>query len=101
MQGLSPVDLGGAPNFLALIRCGSVADEHGVPGAVHSETALVLAVQGDEDLYTVQWAERSAPILTRAAFNTDLWMGRLKQLQPIKVCAKQPGEAAPYPSCLR
>ena len=64
----------------------------------HSETALIVAVKGIADYYTLQWAER-APTSAKAPIDEAKWLARLRLLQPIRVCPIVPGERAPYPSC--
>ena len=63
-----------------------------------SETALIIAVRGSADVYTIQWAERG-PGADKPALDDAKWRDRLSKLNPIMFCAIVPGEAAPYPSC--
>ena len=81
--------------FVAVAGCGRVAT-----GAdAHSETTLIAVVKGAADYYTLQWAERAAPV-DRPAVDDAKWPERLRLLQPIRLCPIVPGEAAPYPSCV-
>lgn len=95
VKGVGPARFGEQDGFVALASCGSVIS---APDK-HSETALIVAVKGSADYYTVQWAERTAasgkPVIDEAK-----WLERLRQLQPIRLCPILPGEAAPYPSCV-
>lgn len=84
--------------YAALISCGSLPPEDQLPA--HSETVLVVAIQGSQDFYTVQWAERGAPQGGPDRQDMATWYARLKALQPIAVCDRVPGERAPFPSCL-
>ena len=84
--------------YAALISCGSLPPEDQLPA--HSETVLVVAIQGSQDFYTVQWAERGAPQGGPGRQDMATWYARLKALQPIAVCDRVPGEQAPFPSCL-
>jgi hypothetical protein len=79
-----------------VVGCGKVggADE------ARSETALIVAIKGNADMYTVQWAARGAPA-AKADIEDARWPERLKQLAPIRICAIVAGEKAPYPSCLK
>jgi hypothetical protein len=91
-KALGPTRFGDHEAFVAVTGCGRVnasADRRG-------ETALIISVKGSADYYTVQWAERTA----MPAVEDAKWAERLRQLQPIRLCAIQPGEAAPYPSCV-
>ena len=81
--------------YAAVAGCGKV----GADG--HSETALIIAVKGSSDAYTIQWAERTAPASSGGDIDEAKWQGRLHELMPIRLCAIVPGEAAPYPSCLQ
>ncbi len=69
------------------------------PGRTASETVLIVAIKGESDFYTVQWAERGPASSSPIRLDNALWQGRLRRLMPIKLCAIVPGEAAPYPSC--
>ncbi len=99
-KALGKLTISERPAYLELLRCGNVEDYHGELGARHSETALIAVIAGDEDFYTVQWAERGAPLETAAGFDEAKWQKRFKQLNPIRVCPVVEGEKAPYPSCV-
>jgi hypothetical protein len=81
--------------FAVVASCGTVGPE----GAARSETALIVAIAGTEDYYTVQWAERGAAD-DALDIGEDTWRDRLDQLSPISLCPIVPGEKAPYPSCV-
>lgn len=87
----------GHATFAAIISCGRNSQGAGA----QSETAVVLVIKGEQDYYTVQWAEhgqaQSAPLQLDAAE----WSQRLGELLPIHICEKLPGEASPFPSCLK
>jgi hypothetical protein len=94
-KGVGPAKFGNQDGYVALASCGSVVsapDEH-------SETALVVAVKGSADYYTLQWAERT-PAQGKPVIDEAKWLERLRQLQPIRLCPIVSGEAAPYPSCV-
>jgi hypothetical protein len=94
-KGLGPAKFGDQDGYVALASCGSVVS---APDK-HSETALVVAIKGSADYYTVQWAERG-PASGKPVIDEAKWPDRLRQLQPIRLCPIVPGEAAPYPSCV-
>jgi hypothetical protein len=94
-KGLGPAKFGDQPAYTAVASCGSVVS---APDK-HSETALVVAVKGSADYYTLQWAERT-PASGKPVIDEAKWLERLRQLQPIRLCPIVPGEAAPYPSCV-
>ena len=91
-QGFGPTKLGDRDAYVAVASCGSVGTDR------HGEIALVVAVKGRADYYTLQWAERT-PAGGKPAIDEAKWLDRLRQLQPIRFCPIVPGEAAPYPSC--
>jgi hypothetical protein len=87
---------GDQDGFVAVAGCGRVetsADKH-------AETALIVAVKGSADYYTIQWAERAPSAAEKPAIDEAKWQERLSRLQPIRFCPIVPGEAAPYPSCV-
>jgi hypothetical protein len=94
-KGVGPIKFGDQDGYVALASCGSVVSS---PDK-HSETALVVAVKGSADYYTLQWAERT-PASGKPVIDEAKWLERLRQLQPIRLCPIVPGETAPYPSCV-
>jgi hypothetical protein len=95
-KSLGETKFGDRDAFVAVARCGKI--EAGANK--HSETALIVAVKGASDAYTIQWAERAAPI-SGADIDEAKWQGRLRELMPIRLCAIVAGETPPYPSCLQ
>ena len=93
-RALGPMKVSGHDGFAALVGCGAVQS-----GTARSEVAVMLAVKGANDYYTIQWAERGAPLARAPELDEKKWQARLKQLDPIKLCARVPGEQAPYASC--
>jgi hypothetical protein len=94
-QPIGTLKISGHDAFVALFGCGTVSS-----GPPRSEVAMVLAVKGTADYYTIQWAERSQQSAQRPVLDGEKWLGRLKQLNPIKLCGRIPNEPAPYPSCI-
>jgi hypothetical protein len=93
-QGFGPAKFGEQDAYVAVASCGRVetsADKH-------SETALIVAIKGSVDYYTLQWAVR-APTAGKAPIDETKWAARLRQLRPIRLCPIVAGERAPYPSC--
>ena len=87
---------GDQDGFVAVVGCGRIetsADKHG-------ETALIIAVKGSADYYTIQWAERAPSSADKPAIDEAKWQERLSKLKPIRFCPIVPGEAMPYPSCV-
>jgi hypothetical protein len=91
-QGFGPTKFGDQDAYVAVASCGSVGTDR------HGETALIVAIKGRADYYTLQWAERTQAG-GKPAIDEAKWLDRLRQLQPIRFCPIVPGEAAPYPSC--
>jgi hypothetical protein len=82
--------------FIAVVGCGRIEtspDKHG-------ETALIIAVKGNADYYTIQWAERAPSSAEKPLIDDAKWKDRLSKLKPIQFCPIVPGEAMPYPSCV-
>jgi hypothetical protein len=91
----SAAKISGYDAFVAVAGCGHVGE-----GAdIRSEAALIVAIKGTSDFYTVQWAERAA-VSGKPDVEAARWQDRLKRLGPMRVCAIVPGETAPYPSCV-
>jgi hypothetical protein len=87
---------GDQDGFVAVVGCGRIetsADKHG-------ETALIIAVKGSADYYTIQWAERAPSSADKPLIDEAKWQQRLSKLKPIQFCPIVPGEAMPYPSCV-
>ena len=96
LKDFGAAKFGDRDGYMAVASCGKVnASADG-----HSETALIIAVQGATDAYTIQWAEHT-PTLKAPGVNEPVWRQRLRELMPIRLCAILPDEAAPYPSCLK
>lgn len=92
---LGEVKISGHDGYGLVASCGSLNSE----GTVHSETAMMIAIKGQADYYTVQWAERTGASKSPIAFDQNKWMERLKKLSPIRLCPIIAGEKPPFPSC--
>ncbi|MDN4999614.1 hypothetical protein ACFQZO_01785 [Bradyrhizobium sp. GCM10027634] len=92
---LGETKFGRYEGFVAVIGCGRIDSGP----TRHSETALLIALKGATDYYTIQWAERG-PESDDPQVNDISWDARLRDLGPIDLCPIIPGEAAPYPSCV-
>lgn len=88
-----PAIAGAQQTLAAFIGCGAV---DGV-----SETALVIMIAGQQDLFTVQWAERGAALAGAPQYDPGHWDERLQTLSQTRLCTPAANEAAPYPSCLQ
>jgi hypothetical protein len=95
-KALGAIKISGQDAFIAVASCGTVRSG----AAAHSETALLIAIKGSADYYTVQWAERETASSQPMVPDEGKWIDRFGKLNPIKICAVVPGEAAPYPSCI-
>src|SRR6185369_16338784 len=82
LAGLGVFKVSGYDAFAGWISCGDV--QTGTDR--HSESAAIVAIKGASDYYTVQWAERAAPVNQPIVLDKEKWTDRLKQLSPIKVC---------------
>lgn len=82
---------GAAEAFAGYLGCGDTGGQ--------SEAMVFVVLKGAEDIYTLQWAERG-PAQTKPMEPDPLhWRPRADTLALARVCAKVPGEQAPYPSC--
>ena len=95
-KGLGAIKISGQDAFVALVSCGTVPSG----ASKHSETALLVAIQGAADYYSIQWAERAAASSQPMTLDEAKWTERFNRLSPIKVCPRVSGESAPYPSCI-
>jgi hypothetical protein len=93
---LGTLKVGETDAVAAVMSCGT-ASKTGEP---YSEAAVIMAIKGMSDYYTVQWAVRDAASTQPLTIKDTEWLRRLQLLLPIQLCAKVPGEAAPYPSCI-
>jgi hypothetical protein len=82
---------GAVSAFSGYLGCGTVDGK--------SEQMVFVVVQGKEDLYTVQWAEKGPASDKPPEVDPTKWKPRADTLALTRVCDKVPGEAAPYPSC--
>jgi hypothetical protein len=96
VAALGPLKLGGHDGFAAVASCETV--QSGTDK--HAASALLIAIKGSTDYYTIQWAERGPPSRKSLPLDHAEWAKRFKTLSPIKICPIVPNEAAPYPSCL-
>jgi len=93
---LPPPNVAGFKSFAAVVGCGTVTGE----GPARSEEALITAIKGESDYYTIQWAVRGPASDKPPALDKAAWEKRLRDLGPIRLCRIVPGESAPYPSCV-
>lgn len=84
------------PIYVAVASCGKLANG----GEAYSETALLIAIKGAADYYTIQWAERGAASAEPLVIDEEKWKSRLTALSPMRLCETVPGEKEPYPSCV-
>ena len=83
-----------ASDFAVVMGCGRTP-------MGQSETTLMASFRNDGDLVVVNWTERGAardggP----AALDQRLWLSRLRELQPSRLCAADPGGTGPSSSCV-
>jgi hypothetical protein len=95
-NAISEGKISGYDSFMAVISCGTSPSTAGQT----SESVLVLAIKGERDYYTIQWAERMKPSSSPIAIDTVKWTERVKNIAPIRLCPIVPGESAPFISCV-
>jgi len=94
-KGIGPTTVSGHDAHVAWLSCGTL--ESG--SNAHSDSFLIVAIKGTNDFYRIRWTERGPASSQPIVYDEVKWGDRLKKLNPIRICAKVPGEAAPYPSC--
>ena len=92
---IGPTTISGHDAHAAWLSCGTLESESNA----HSESFLIVAIKGTNDFYRILWSERGPASSQPIIFDEAKWGDRLKKLNSIRICAKVPGEAAPYPSC--
>ncbi len=93
-KGIYDGKLNGSDAFSMVVSCGNAKASAG-----HSETTAITVVKGAKDLYTLQWAQRGTQSTRPVPIDGNMWLQRVRNLMPLKVCPIVPGEKAPYPSC--
>ncbi|MFM7314731.1 MAG: hypothetical protein ACKO0M_16485 [Cyanobium sp.] len=83
-----------APDFAAILGCGRTPNGG-------SEVTLMVALRDRGDLFLLSWQERGA-VRDRGPVPIDeaLWLSRLRQLQPLRLCAAATGASGPAPDCV-
>lgn len=94
-KALGTLKIDGHEGLAGLAGCGTVTS-----GAPRSEIVLLLVAKGTEDFYSIQWAERGVAFTQAPVFDENKWRLRYQQISPIRLCARVPGEAPPFPSCV-
>lgn len=93
---LGRLHVGKSEGFAAVAGCGSYESNEGAK----SETALIIAIRGEKDYYTIQWADRAPPSDKAPTIDKATWIQRLHDIGPVRLCPIVAGEKAPYPSCI-
>jgi hypothetical protein len=95
-QSFGPSVIDGREALTVFLGCGTIST---VQGSV-SETAVIIFIKGDSDVFTLQWAEHGPAVTSPPDYDRAIWSARLAKLVPILICDNVEGEAAPYPSCV-
>ncbi len=82
--------------FATVISCGIV--DAATP---QSEALLLVTIAGENEMFTLQWAERGPPSKVALPIDPQKWQDRLARIAPVRLCAIVPGESPPYPSCMQ
>jgi hypothetical protein len=81
---LGALNVAGAQGAAAVVvGCGRVQSG----SDAHSETALILAIKGSADYYTLQWVRRGSAASGAPTLDAAYWSKQLERLQPIRLCA--------------
>ncbi|NUU03050.1 DUF2846 domain-containing protein [Herbaspirillum robiniae] len=92
---LSQAETNGVEMDVSVFGCG----RHTTKAGIVSETTLLVVLKGQRDYYTLQWAERGAPLAKPIPLDLAKWIRRYRDLGPVRLCARIEGEQSPYPSC--
>jgi hypothetical protein len=89
----------GQDGYILIVGCGThTLTNDKLPT---SEFTILAVYKGDRNMYTIQWSERGDPTSTAPHPDRALLQQRLNAMSPVRICAKQPGEAPPFASCLK
>jgi L-ascorbate metabolism protein UlaG (beta-lactamase superfamily) len=80
-SGIGALKIDGYPSYEAVMSCGTSPTTNGKT----SETAAVLVIFGKRDVYTLQWAARTAPSDEPMDLDLKKWKARLDRLKPVDV----------------
>jgi hypothetical protein len=89
----------GHDGYILIIGCGTHTMTN--DKSPTSEFTILAVYKGDKNMYTIQWSERGEPTSTPPHPDRALLQQRLSAMSPVRICAKQPGEAPPFASCLK
>jgi hypothetical protein len=83
-----------APDFAVIIGCGRTS-------LGQSEVSLMASFRNGGDLFVLNWTERGAardggPV----ALDQRLWLSRLRELQPLRLCEAAKGRSGPSDACV-
>jgi len=95
-QSFGASEIDGRETLTVFLGCGTVATAQGSV----SETAVIIFIKGQSDVYTLQWATHADAQPTAPDYDIAVWSPRMAQLLPIRICDRVDGEAAPYQSCI-
>ena len=90
-----PQTIDGYAAYEVIVSCGHVQSGKDA----YSQSAIMVAVKGSADYYTLQWVERGRDSAHPLNLDVAYWTRQFARLSPIKLCPLMPGEAPPYPSC--
>ncbi len=83
----------GKASAIIIVGCGTLLDMNGKAGSEHAEQAMIIAIAGESDIYTIQWAERMPAQNAPLKIDNDHWLKRFAVMQPIKICPLAGGTA--------
>ena len=89
-----PAPAPNAPDFAVILGCGRTPNGN-------SEVSLMAGFRNGGDLFLLSWVERGAPRDAGAMpIDEGLWLSRLRELQPLRLCAGAVGASGPGPDCV-
>ncbi|MDE3010519.1 MAG: hypothetical protein KGI67_06480 [Pseudomonadota bacterium] len=71
--------------YAAVASCGTMPETRGRS----SQSEVMLAIRGQDDVYAIRWAERGEPWSTPSGIDVQHWQDKFRRLAPIRLCARQ------------
>lgn len=81
--------------YAAVASCGTMPET----GGRSSQSEVMLAIRGQEDVYAIRWAERGEPWSNPSGIDVQHWQDKFKRLAPIRLCALQAATSSREAGC--
>jgi hypothetical protein len=91
-----PQTIDGYPAYEVIVSCGHLQSGKDA----YSQSAIMVAVKGSADYYTLQWVERGRDSAHPLNVDVAYWTRQFARLSPVKLCPLAPGGTPPSPGCV-